>query len=191
LPVTPPDLTLCESSLGSGTAVFNLIPQTPIVLGVNYSPADYTVTYYVNQPSAVSGLGFINPTNAFSGNDGQTIYVRLEENADPTNFGITSFQLLVNPLPTASISISPATVCLNETALINFTGTPNTEVTYAIDSNSNEMVTLNAAGTASISTPPIVGALTCNLVSVLNSNTDCCLVLPWLLLIPHPLSLHL
>ncbi|MBP6556851.1 MAG: choice-of-anchor L domain-containing protein, partial [Flavobacterium sp.] len=172
-PVTPPDLTLCESSLGSGTAVFNLTPQTPIVLGTDYSPLDYTVTYYVSQLSAVSGLGFINPINAFSGNNGQTIYVRLEENIDSTNFGITSFQLLVNPLPTASITMSPSAVCLNETALITFTGTPNTEVVYAIDSNPNQTVTLNASGTASISTPPIVGVLTCDLVSVFNPNTDC------------------
>jgi len=173
IPQTPPNLVSCESSFGSGSAIFNLTPQTPIVLGTNYPAADYTVTYYTSQSAADAGVSPIIPANAFTGVNGQTIYVRLEDNADPTSFGTTSFQLVVNPLPTASVSISPAAVCLNETAVITFSGTPDAEVTYSIDSNSAQTVTLNAAGTASVATAPVTAPSTCNLISVLNPATGC------------------
>ncbi|WP_412464645.1 choice-of-anchor L domain-containing protein [Flavobacterium mekongense] len=173
VPQTPPNLVSCESSFGSGSATFNFTPQTPIVLGTNYAATDYTVTYYTSQSAADTGVGPIIPANAFLGTNGQTIYVRLEDNVDPTSFGTTSFQLTVNPLPTASVAISPAAVCLNETAVITFSGTPNAEVTYSIDSNPAQTITLNGAGTASISTAPITAPSTCNLINVLNPATTC------------------
>ncbi|MEO0047027.1 MAG: hypothetical protein RL705_2218, partial [Bacteroidota bacterium] len=75
-PNPPGDLTLCESSFGSGSAVFNFVPQTPLVLGTN-SAADYTVSYHLNQNDADLDQGAINPTNAFTGTNGQIIYVRM------------------------------------------------------------------------------------------------------------------
>ncbi|MCA6423354.1 MAG: hypothetical protein IM568_11110, partial [Flavobacterium sp.] len=45
-PNPPPNLTLCESALGSGSATFNFTPQTAIVLGAN-NPANYTISYHL------------------------------------------------------------------------------------------------------------------------------------------------
>ncbi|NNT71386.1 hypothetical protein HKT18_04065, partial [Flavobacterium sp. IMCC34852] len=171
-PFTPPNLTLCESSFGSGTAIFDFTPQTPLVLGSTYNAADYTVTYHLNQTDADNDAAAISPINAFSGTNGQTIFVRLEENADPTSFGTTSFQLFVNPLPTATISGSTA-ICYGTSTGITFNGTPNTIVTYNIDSNPNQTVTLNGSGTASVVTPNLTASSTYTLVSVLNPATNC------------------
>ncbi|MCA6422040.1 MAG: choice-of-anchor L domain-containing protein, partial [Flavobacterium sp.] len=46
IPNPPPNLTLCESALGSGSATFNFTPQTAIVLGAN-NPANYTISYHL------------------------------------------------------------------------------------------------------------------------------------------------
>ncbi|TAF72379.1 MAG: hypothetical protein EAZ58_02245, partial [Flavobacterium sp.] len=170
-PNPPGDLTLCESSFGSGSAVFNFDPQTPLVLGTN-SPADYTVSYHLNQNDADLGQGAINPTNAFTGTNGQIIYVRMEENANPLTFGTTTFQLIVNPLPTATIS-GTTTICSGTNTLITFNGTPNAQVTYTDETGASQTITLNATGTNSYTTPNLTVNGTYTLVSILNPTTNC------------------
>ncbi|MFN3752418.1 choice-of-anchor L domain-containing protein, partial [Flavobacterium sp.] len=172
IPNPPPTLTLCESSFGSGTAVFNFIPQTPIVLGTSYPAADYTVTYHLTQANADNDTGAVGPTNV-TGTNGQIIYVRLEENADPTHYGTTTFQLIVNPIPSATISITPVVICANESSTVTFTGTPNAVVTYNIDGNPNQTIALNAAGSATITLSSLTASLTYNLVSVQIPTTTC------------------
>ncbi|MFY8010084.1 MAG: hypothetical protein ACOVNW_10295, partial [Flavobacterium sp.] len=169
-PNPPPTLTLCESSLGSGTAVFNFAPQTPIVLGSN-SAADYTVTYHLTQNDADNDTGAIGPNNVL-GTNGQTIYVRLEENANPLTYGTTTFQLVVNPLPTATIS-GTTTICSGSTAVITFNGTPNATVTYTVDGGANQTTVLDATGTNSVTSPALTANSTYSLVSVVNTATTC------------------
>uniref|UniRef100_UPI0025BD449D choice-of-anchor L domain-containing protein n=1 Tax=Flavobacterium sp. UBA7682 TaxID=1946560 RepID=UPI0025BD449D len=171
IPTQPPNLALCESSFGSGTATFNFVPQTPIVLGT-YSAADYTVTYHLTQNNADNDVSPIGPTNVV-GTNGQTIYVRLEENVDPTHFSTISFQLIVNPIPTATISIAPSVVCANEDSTVTFNGTPNAVVTYNVDGNPNQNITLNAAGNATIVLTSLTVPSTYNLVSIANPTTTC------------------
>ena len=42
------------------------------------------------------------------------------------------------PLPTASVSVSPTTICANSSATFTFTGTPNATVTYNINGGANQ-----------------------------------------------------
>ncbi|MFN3755301.1 hypothetical protein, partial [Flavobacterium sp.] len=169
-PNTPPNLTLCESSFGSGTAVFNFLPQTPIVLGTNPA-SDFTVTYHLTQNNADNDTGAIGPTNV-TGTNGQTIYVRMEDNANPLTYGTTSFQLIVNPLPTATIS-GTTSICSGNSTVITFNGTPNAQVTYNVNGGTNQTITLNGAGTNSITTPNLTANSTYTLVSILNPVTNC------------------
>jgi hypothetical protein len=98
-----PDLRLCESAFGIGTATFDLSPQTVIALGTQI-PSDYDFFYYTSQAAADAGiLGTdINPNSFLSAN--QTIYIRMQEVADPSIFFTT------NPLngPPALCSIRPS-----------------------------------------------------------------------------------
>ncbi|MFZ4680853.1 MAG: Ig-like domain-containing protein, partial [Flavobacterium sp.] len=100
-----PDLSRCESSLGSGTAIFDLSPQGAIATGA-VTPSDYTISYYLTQAAADAGiLGTeINPTNSFLSAN-QTIYIRMQEVANPSTFYTTNFDLIVNPLPTITGSL--------------------------------------------------------------------------------------
>ncbi|WP_367175030.1 beta strand repeat-containing protein, partial [Flavobacterium sp.] len=113
-----PDLTLCESSLGSGTAVFNLTPQTAIALG-SQNATDYTFTYYLSQAAANAGTPGteINPINSFVGTN-QTLYIRMQSNVVPTTYYTTDFDLIVSPMSNAGGDGS-INICDGDTTPIN------------------------------------------------------------------------
>ena len=71
-----------------------------------------------------------------------------------------STTVTVLPKPSASIAISSNAVCVGETALVTFTGTPNATVTYNAYLNGQPdgtdlILQLDANGTASFTTPPL------------------------------------
>ncbi|RZJ36290.1 MAG: hypothetical protein EOO51_02755, partial [Flavobacterium sp.] len=121
-PVQPPDLTVCDDPSNDGIAPFDFTPQTPIALG-SFSASDYVITYHLTQADADNDVNAISPITNFMGTDGQTIYIRMEDVSNSTLYGTTSFQLFINPVPTASIS-GTTTICSGGTAMVTFTGTP-------------------------------------------------------------------
>ena len=66
---------------------------------------------------------------------------------------------------TAALSVSAGSACAGSSTTVTFTGTPNAVVTYTINAGTNQTVTLNNAGTASVNT----GALSANTVYALVS----------------------
>ncbi|MGV9003767.1 beta strand repeat-containing protein, partial [Flavobacterium sp.] len=161
----PPDLTLCENTIGSGIATFDFTPQVPIILNGN-SASDYTVSFHTTQNGATNNTGIISPFNAVSGTDGQQIFIRYLDNA--TNIAATGFFTLhVNPKPTATIS-GATTICAGQTTTISFTGTPNAVINF-----SGGTVTLNAAGVATFITPALTASINYALIDVTNPVTGC------------------
>ncbi|MBL7885660.1 MAG: hypothetical protein JNJ52_02845, partial [Flavobacterium sp.] len=117
-PVTPPNLILCDDASNDGSEIFDMSVQTPIVLGAN-SPANYTITYHLSQADADNDVAPIGNINAFPNTSNpQTIYVRMEEVANPLTYGTTSFQLIVNVHPVAGVDGS-TTVCETSTTVID------------------------------------------------------------------------
>ncbi|PZO26802.1 MAG: hypothetical protein DCF13_13030, partial [Flavobacteriaceae bacterium] len=169
-PDTPPDLTECEDSYNTNIATFDFTPQLPLILGSN-NPLDYTVTFHLLLADANLGAGDISPINSFLGTDGQEIFIRMEENTDPTRFGTTSFFLNVNPLPTVAIS-GTTTVCEGDNATITFTGTPNALVDFNVNGGVTQTIDLGATGIASIASIFTVNT-TFNLINVTNPTTNC------------------
>ncbi len=93
----PGDMTECEITSGSNTALFNLPSQTPDVL-LTQSSSIYSVTYHLTQADANSGANPIDTSSSLlSGN--ATIYVRIITITDPNCFNTTSFNLIVKPKP--------------------------------------------------------------------------------------------
>ncbi|WP_396151591.1 PKD-like domain-containing protein, partial [Flavobacterium sp.] len=102
------DLVLCdEVTPGNNFEVFDLTQNDDDALN-GLDPTLYTVTYHTNQADADVGVAEIVPANAYNGTT-ETIYVRVEENANPTVFGTTSFSLTVNPSP--SIADTSVDIC--------------------------------------------------------------------------------
>lgn len=70
-------------------------------------------------------------------------------------------------LPTAGIS-GPSSVCQGSSTSIAFSGTANAVITYTINGGSNQFITLNGSGAATLNT----GAMWANAVYALVSVND-------------------
>jgi len=113
----PTPLFACDDNPVDGSTIFDLTDADANALN-GADPALFTVSYHNSQPDADTGNLPINPATAYSGTDGEIIYVRVEENAVPTTYGTTSFALTINPTP--FIADVTQTICSGDT----FTVTP-------------------------------------------------------------------
>ncbi|SFQ78065.1 choice-of-anchor L domain-containing protein, partial [Flavobacterium akiainvivens] len=93
----PGNLSLCETTQGSGTAVFNLSQQSPAILG-SQPASQNTIAYFTSQANANNNVDPITTAGAYTGGS-QTIYVRVSRNFDVNCFATTSFNLVVTPIP--------------------------------------------------------------------------------------------
>ncbi|MCF6133254.1 choice-of-anchor L domain-containing protein, partial [Flavobacterium wongokense] len=164
IPGTPPDMVQYETTPNSGVSIFNFTPQTAFVYGSN-PVSDFTVTYYPTLADANAGTNPITNITAFQNTiSPQRIYAVLSDNAHPTNFTVTSFQLIIVALPNVSIS-GPVAVCSGDSATITFTGTPNATANYTFNGNPAQ-IPLGPSGTNTFISPPLLLQATFNLVSV-------------------------
>ena len=109
-PTTPPDLAVCDDATNDGIGTFDFTPQTAIALGT-FSPADYTITYHLSQTDADAGVGEIVAITSFNNTTNcQTIYIRMESNVSPDEYGTTDFDICVIATP-ASPTVSDVTAC--------------------------------------------------------------------------------
>lgn len=106
VPSDLPDLIACDDS---GFSEFDLTQQQDLIFG-SQSPADYTLTYHLNEADAIAGTPFIAQPQAYTNiSNPQTIWVRLDDNATEC-FKIGQFNLVVNNgLPI--IDPSPLELC--------------------------------------------------------------------------------
>ncbi|MBT8278052.1 MAG: T9SS type B sorting domain-containing protein, partial [Bacteroidia bacterium] len=104
----PSDMLVCDDPSNDGVAQFDLESQTATILGTQ-NPALFVVTYHETQADADAGINaLISPYTNIS--NPQTIYVRVEELANPSCYGSTNFQLIVNPTPDVVV-MTPLEVC--------------------------------------------------------------------------------
>ncbi|NNT73227.1 T9SS type B sorting domain-containing protein [Flavobacterium sp. IMCC34852] len=80
--------------------------------------------------------------------------------------------ITINTLPTAAIS-GTTSICSGATAVITFSGTPNAVVSYTVDGGTNQTITLDATGNATLTTPALTANSTYDLVSVVSGTTTC------------------
>ena len=92
----PEDYVMCARSLTLNDAFFTFSSQNSTILN-GQSPTIYNVSYYTSSANANSGTNPITAT-LFS-STGQTIYATVQNTTDPSCFSVTSFNLIVNPLP--------------------------------------------------------------------------------------------
>jgi gliding motility-associated-like protein len=81
--------------------------------------------------------------------------------------------IIVNPVPTATISGTP-TICNGSATFITFSATPNTSVTYTVNGGANQTAVIGPSGTTSVSTGNLTATTTYQLVSVLTSGLSAC-----------------
>lgn len=94
-------------------------------------------------------------------------------NSGDTYTPVSTFDLTVFPVPTATIS-GTTSICGGTSTIISFNGTPNATVTYTINGGPNQFITLNAAGAATIATAALTVPTTYSLVSVSTPGPPVC-----------------
>ena len=111
---TPADMELCDDPSLDGFETFDLSTQEAQILGAQ-DPAVFNVSFHETQADADAGLNPLplNYTNTTPNT--QVIYVRVEDPLHPECFGTTTFNLIVNPLPTVIVP-TPLQECDDATA---------------------------------------------------------------------------
>ncbi|MBF8149251.1 hypothetical protein ITJ86_05050, partial [Winogradskyella sp. F6397] len=107
--VAPTPLEVCDDISADGFATFDLTTKADEILN-GQDPAQYIVSYYENEASAMAGNNAINNPLAYTNTDdfNQIIWVRVEDNTTIEScYKITSLELIVNPLP---VLITPAPI---------------------------------------------------------------------------------
>ncbi|MFC4738733.1 T9SS type A sorting domain-containing protein [Flavobacterium ponti] len=80
-----------NACLENGSACFDLTQNTSPALG-NLNPSEYTVSYHTTVSGAASNTDVItNPSNYCITTSSQAIYVRVQENANPSNYQTAYF----------------------------------------------------------------------------------------------------
>ncbi|HEU0136436.1 MAG TPA: choice-of-anchor L domain-containing protein, partial [Flavobacterium sp.] len=101
--VQPADWVKCARSLTLLNAIFPLATLSPQILN-GLDPAINIITYYSSQANADAGLYPFSSSTIISA--GQTIYVRVTNVSDPACYSLTSFNVIVNPLPPVDTMIN-------------------------------------------------------------------------------------
>ncbi|HEX9825189.1 MAG TPA: T9SS type B sorting domain-containing protein [Flavobacteriaceae bacterium] len=110
----PNTLESCDDVSNDGIEQFDLTSQDGTILGAQ-DPSLFTISYYDNQTDANTGTNSIpNPTTYLNTTSPQTVYVRIEENANTSCYGLNTFDLVVNPMPNV-VMPTPLDTCDDET----------------------------------------------------------------------------
>lgn len=157
------DVKQCSSN--PNVAVFDLNSLGP---SINSDPGN-TIEYYESLADAIDDINelpgiYANTTNP------QTIYAKVKSGGTDC-YSIVDFDLVVTPIPVATIAASDTAICEGEEVTFTITGTPDATVHYNINNGTTETILLDGTGTASFLQSPTAN-ITVNLedAQILNAN---------------------
>lgn len=133
---------------------------------------DYTINGNPMPPVTIDASGFatITVTNPAVGTVDLAL---LNIHNSVCNIVVTNTSsVIVNPLPTATISAPSTFACIGSDAVFTITGTPNTTVTYSVNGNPNQTIVLDGSGNYTLNIPSTVNVQV-TLISVTNTTTSC------------------
>ncbi|KAB1157911.1 T9SS type B sorting domain-containing protein [Flavobacterium luteum] len=181
-------ITNCsQTQSGTATVTINVLPTvtisgttavcsgtgTPIsFIGTPNATVTYTIGSGANQTILLDAFGL---ATLHSGNlTSNTIYnlVSVVDTNLCSQTQIGDATISIDTLPIASISGSTS-ICTGTGASILFSGTPNTIVTYTINSGTNQTIILDGFGNASLPTGNLTANAVYSLVSVQDLSTTC------------------
>lgn len=156
-------------SICSGSSVAVTFTGTPNAI-VNYTENSGAIQ---SQPLDNSGQANLTIPNVTS-----TIQIDLASvtsGSSGTCFQNLTQSITINVVsnPTASIA-SATSICQGSTATIDFTGTPNTTVTYAINSGANQSQLLDFSGFGTLTIPNVTNDQQIDLISVSGGSLGTC-----------------
>ena len=135
-----PAVKTCSTVLDSG--IFDL---DGVRSSINSDLTNNSILFYESYEDAFDGI--VTPLDDIISNSSnpQTVYAKVKNNAGGC-FTIVDFQLIVNQIPDASISVQSNLICQGQSAVVNFSGSPNTTVFYKVNGGAQQSAVLNASG---------------------------------------------
>jgi uncharacterized protein (DUF2141 family) len=158
---------LPTATLSGGGAICSGASTTLSVDFTGTGPWEVTTQRNGAEPVTVTNIS-VNPyTFDVSAAGTYTISAFNDAVCDGTFSG--SAVVTVNPLPTASVSTDNGTICAEEDAVFNLTGTSGATVTYTLDGGTTTATkVLSVVGTATVTVTAATDDQTLTLVSVTN-----------------------
>ncbi len=169
----------------SGTATVTVTPNPTATISVsplNACPGELVTFTFSGTPNATITYDDGGSNNTITLDPGGFNTITIPLGSSDLTYNLLSVELnncvesltdaatvLVSPLPTATISVNPSSVCPGTPVTFTFTGTPNATVTY-FDGTSNQTITLNGAGMATVNTTAGASNITYTLVDVVLGN---------------------
>ncbi len=155
--------TICTG--GNATITFTGTPNADVIFAVVGGP-DLVVT--------LDASGTATFTQSYSSTSTIQLISVSTTGTPPCVQPVTgSVNITVVPQPTATIAASSTSLCSGTAATITFTGTPNSIVTYNVNGGINQVINLDATGTATIA-PILNGTSTYNLIAISTSAAPIC-----------------
>jgi len=163
--VSATPLTICSGQ--TSTVNFSGTPNAVLT---------YTVNGGANQTIALDASGLASlVTPVLTANATYTLVGATSSVLNTCSTTLSgSVTITVNSLPTASISSTASIVCSGSSATVNFSGTANAIVTYSVNSGSNQTITLDAVGNASVTLPSVTANMVYTLVNVTSAGANAC-----------------
>jgi len=108
------NLNACDDNY-DGFATFDLTTQTPIILvAQSGASANYSVSYYLSQSNANTGINPISNPSAYTNlNNQQVIYARVVNNGT-TQYAVGAFALMINN-PVVPTLVQISSICQGDT----------------------------------------------------------------------------
>lgn len=140
------DVVQCSST--PDIAVFNL---DGLDSSIN-SDAGSDIDYYASLADAVDDINELPGIYANTSNP-QTIYAKVKSGATDC-YSLTEFDLVVSPIPDATLSVSDTAICEGDSITFTINGTPGATVSYNINGGATQQIVLDASGeTTLVETP--------------------------------------
>ncbi|MBC8754908.1 T9SS type B sorting domain-containing protein [Kordia sp. YSTF-M3] len=113
------DLIVCDDVSNDGTELFDLSVQDVFI--ANGQTGAFSIKYYTSQVDADADTNEIS-TNFSNDTNPQEIFVRIENDVEPTCFDTTSFFIEVKDVPNVDTSEMISYLCTNESVTISADG---------------------------------------------------------------------
>ena len=173
LVATPIVITNFSPSITQLTSNTSVCVGEDAVFTIEGTP-NFNVSYTINGGSSqfvtldASGLAIVTITAPPAG----TVVLQLTSIYNPScTIAVTnSSNVIVNPLPTATIVANTTFVCAGDNAQFTITGTANATVTYNVDGGADQTLVLNGAGTFVLSIPSPTATTTVTITGITDIN---------------------
>lgn len=175
---TPVSLTIIVLPTASISGLTSICTGSSSIITFNGTPnsvVTYTVDGGSNQTISLDSSGIATLTTPIL--TANSLYSLISASSSVLNSCVatlnTSLLITINSIAAATIS-GNSMICSGSNTIVTFSGTADAIVTYTVDGGSNQNITLNSSGLASITTPNLFSNTVYTLVSVSSVGVNAC-----------------